>query len=75
MLNLGEVRATQVVATLVDGVLGCENRGDTIDNMYLLISMGYHNYYIQYMAGLGYHVKSNAKGAVIIEGVDGKEVD
>jgi hypothetical protein len=27
------------------------------------------------MAGLGYHVRSNAKGAVIIEGVDGKEVD
>ena len=27
------------------------------------------------MAGLGYHVRSNAKGAVIVKGSDGKEVD
>ena len=37
MLNFGEVRATQVVATLVNVVSGFENCGDTVDNVYLPI--------------------------------------
>jgi len=39
--NLGEVRGTQVVATLVDGMCGHANRDDNIDVTYLPISMGY----------------------------------
>ena len=41
MMNLGEVRATRVAATLVDGVAGRSNRDDTEDMVYLPISMGY----------------------------------
>jgi hypothetical protein len=41
LLNLGEVRATRVVATFVDGMHGHANRDDTIDMVYLPISMGY----------------------------------
>jgi hypothetical protein len=75
MLNLGEVRATRVAATLVDGVVGRSNRDDTEDMVYLPISMGYRNCYKQYMDGLGYRVRSNAKGAINVEevGDEGKE--
>ncbi len=38
--NLGEVRATRVVATLVNGMGGHVNRDDNIDVTYLPISMG-----------------------------------
>ena len=41
LLNLGELRATRVVATLVDGEQGHSNREDTVDMTYLPISMGY----------------------------------
>ena len=37
--NLGEVRAMQVVMTLVDGMGGHSNRDDNIDVTYLPISM------------------------------------
>ena len=63
MMHLGEVRATRVVATLVDGVAGRDNRDDTTDMVYLPISMGYRNCYKRYMAGNGYKVHSNQKGA------------
>ncbi len=43
--NLGEVRATRVVTTLVDGMGGHVNHDDDIDITYLPISMGYHNCY------------------------------
>ncbi len=39
--NLGEVRATQVVATLVDGMQGHANCNDSINVTYLPISMEY----------------------------------
>ena len=45
LLNLGEVCATCVVATLVDGMLGNANREDTIDQVFLPISMGYRSCY------------------------------
>ena len=46
LLELGEVRATRVVATLSDGgVQGHANREDTVDVVYLPISMGYQNCY------------------------------
>ena len=69
MMNLGEVRATRVVATLVDGVAGHSNRDDAEDMVYLPISMGYRNCYKCYMDGLGYRVRSNAKGAVSVKEV------
>ena len=60
LLDLGEVRATQVVATLVDGVQGHTNRdkgtvdGDesTVDMIHLPMTMGYRNCYKRYMASL-----------------------
>ena len=42
LLELGKVRATRVVATLSDGgVQGHANRKDTVDMVYLPISMGF----------------------------------
>ncbi len=68
MMHLGEVRATRVVATLVDGVAGRANHDGTTNMVYLPISMGYRNCYKRYMiAGNGYKVQSNQNGAIIIE--------
>jgi hypothetical protein len=39
--NLGEVRATQVVAPLVDGMQGHANYDNSINVTYLPICMGY----------------------------------
>ena len=42
LMQLGEVQATQVMAALVDGVqAGQTNCKDTVDMVYLPISMGY----------------------------------
>ena len=55
LLELGEVRATKVVATLSDGgVQGHANRDDRVDMVYLPISMGYQNCYKRYMHSRGY---------------------
>jgi len=58
--NLGEVRATRVVATLVDGMGGRANRDNNIDITYLPISMGYRSCYKWYMKALGYDVRTTA---------------
>jgi hypothetical protein len=73
--NLGEVQATQVVATLVDGMQGHANHDDSINMTYLPISMGYQSCYKQYMAWLGYTVWTTTMGAFVVTGGDGKEVD
>jgi hypothetical protein len=73
--NLGEVRATQVVATLVDGMQGHANCDNSINVTYLPISMGYWSCYKGYMALLGYAVRTTEMGAFIVTGGDGKEVD
>ena len=76
LLNLGEVRATRVVATLVDGVQGHANREDTVDMVYLPISMGYRSCYKRYMQSLGFNVRCKHDGGVVIDGVDdGKPSD
>ena len=54
LLQLGEVRATWTVATLVDGAAGHNNHEVADDEVYLPILMGYHNCYGCYMALLGY---------------------
>ena len=56
--NLGEVRATRVVATLVDGMGGHANRDNNIDVTYLPILMGYRSCYKRYMKALGYNVRT-----------------
>ena len=75
LLNLGEVRATRVVATLVDGVQGHANREDTVEQTYLPISMGYRSCYRRYMASIGYKVRTTGVGVAIVEGVEGKPID
>jgi hypothetical protein len=74
--NLVEVRATQAVATLVDGMGGHVNRDDNIDVTYLPISMGYRSCYKRYMKALGYNIRTTAMGGFVVTAEDkGKEVD
>ncbi len=73
--NLGEVRATRVVATLVDGMQGHANCNNSINVTYLPISMGYRSCYKWYMASLGYTVRMMEMGAFIVMGGGSKEVD
>jgi hypothetical protein len=73
--NLGEVQATQVVATLVDGMQGHANLDDSLDVTYLPILLGCWSCYKWYMALLGYIVRTTAMGAFIVSGEDNKEVD
>ena len=74
--NLGEVRATRVVATLVDGMGNKVNRDDDIEVTYLPISMGYRVCYKRYMKSLGYDIQTTALGGFVITAEEeGKEVD
>ena len=76
LMQLGEVQATRVMAALVDGVqAGQTNREDTVDMVYLPISMGYRNCYKRYMASLGYNVRSLPNGETVVEGEVGEEVN
>ncbi len=73
----GEVRATRVVTTLVEGMEARVNRNNDDNERYLPMSMGYRNCYKQYLASLGYtNVWSTASGAFILgEREDGEAVD
>ncbi len=74
--NLGEVQATRVVATLVDGMGGHANCDNNIDVTCLPISMGYRSCYKRYMMALGYDVRTTAMGGFVVTAdVKGKEVD
>jgi hypothetical protein len=66
--NLGEVRAAQVVATLVNGMQGHANHNESLDVTYLPILLGYWSCYKRYMALLGYVVWTMAMGAFIVMG-------
>ena len=68
LMELGdEVRATQVVTTLVKGKQACVNRDDDDNPRYLPMSMGYCNRYKRYMASLGCTtMRSTASGAFIL---------
>jgi hypothetical protein len=66
--NLGEVRATRVIAILVDGMQGWANCKDSLDVTYLPILLGYWSCYKQYMALLGSLVRTTAMGAFIVMG-------
>ena len=76
LMNLGEVRATRVVATLVDGMGGHANRDSNIDVTYLPISMGYRSCYKRYMKSLGYDIRTTPNGGYVVTAEDeGQEVD
>ena len=83
LLNLGEVRAMRVVATLVDRVQGHANQDKgtvdcdevTVDMIHLPMMMGYRNCYKRYMASLDYNLSSTAQEGLIVTGVGGKAVD
>ena len=70
LLSLGEVRATRVVATLVDGIQGHANCDDTVDMVYLPISMGFRSCYKQYMHSLGFKARSRPDRRVVVNGID-----
>ena len=71
--KLGEVKATKVIATVVDGPRGLTNRQDTDGNTYLPISMGYGNCYYRYMESLGYKFTVGPNKMLKAEGADGTE--
>jgi hypothetical protein len=71
--NLGEVRSTQAVATLVDGMQGNANCNDSLDMTYLPILLRYWSCYKWHMALLGYLVQTTAIEAFIVTEEDGKE--
>ena len=71
LLSLGEVRATHVVTTFVDGKQGHSNHEDTVIMIYLSISMGYHMCYKMYMVALRYNVWSKPNGTMMVEGAEG----
>ena len=76
--NLGEVRATRVVSTLVDGMIQHRNRDDdrTASTVtYLPLSLGYRPAYRRYMASLGYRAETTETSAFKISRDDGEEVD
>ncbi len=78
--NLGEVRATQVVSTLVDGMIQVRNREDekaAAEVTYLPISMGYRQCYRRYMVAslLGYRAETDSAGAWSITRDDGGAID
>ena len=75
LLQLGEVRATRVIATLVDGEQGHANREDTTDMVYLPMTFGFRPCYRRYMETLGYNVACRPNGGVIVTGIDGKAIN
>ena len=66
LTKLGEVRATRVVATLVDGANGSGNRNNNEEDIYLPTSDGYRPCYYRYLKSLGYSAKPNASGTVAV---------
>jgi len=76
LMNLGEVRATRVVATLVDGMGGHTNRDSDIDVTYLPTSLGYRSCYKRYMKALGYDIRTTPNGGFVVTAEnEGQEVD
>jgi hypothetical protein len=67
LLELGEVRATRTVSTLVNGMQGGANRDNDNEAIFLPRYMGYRNCYKQYMSSLGYNVRTLGSGVTIVE--------
>ena len=75
LMNLGEVRATRVVSTFVDGMGSHKNRDASLDVTYLPISLAYRPCYRRYMSSLGYITETTATGAFKIRKEDGSAVN
>ncbi len=75
LMNLGDVRATQVVSRFIDGMGSHDNCNASLDVTYLPISMGYRSCYRRYMSSLGYIAETTATGAFKIRKEDGSAVD
>ena len=76
--NLGEVRATQVVSTLVDGMIqhhNCKDETTASEVTYLPLSLGYRPAYRRYMASMGYRATTTEMDAFMISRDDGGEID
>ena len=65
----------RVVATLINGLVGRANRNNLDDAIHLPMSMGYLVCYQQYMASLGYDVRTTGAGTIIVEQRDCDKVD
>jgi hypothetical protein len=68
LTKLVEIRATKVVATLVDGAFGTVNRNNNEDedDIYLPTSDGYRPCCYRYLKSLGYSAKPNSSGVVTV---------
>ena len=66
LTKLGEVQATWVVATLVDGADGAGNHNNNKQDIYFPTSDGYRPCYYCYIKSLGYSAKPNASGVVAV---------
>ena len=76
--QLGEVRATRVISTLVDGMIQQRNRNDATASSnvtYLPISLGYRPCYRRYLSSLGYRAETMEMGAFKISRDDGDRID
>lgn len=70
LCSLGEVRATRVMATLVDGGRVLTNRGNEADadkNIYLPTSDGYRPCYRQFMLDRGYKTTTADNGKITLK--------
>ena len=67
LLELGEVQATQVVATLVDGIQGHANQGDIVDMIYLPMKMGYCSCYRPCMNSFGFKTRWKPNGGIDVD--------
>ncbi len=75
LMNLGEVQATRLISTFINGMVSHENCNASLDVTYLPISMGYRSCYRRYMSSLGYIVDTTATGGFKIRKEDGSAVD
>ena len=76
--QLGEVRATRVITTLVDGMIQQRNRNDATASSnvtYLPISLGYRPCYRRYLSSLGYRAETTESGSFTISRDDGGAID
>ena len=67
LLELGEVRATKLISSLVEGRQQTTLRDDEDDeNVYLPTASGYRSYYYRYMKDQGYTAKPQHDGVIVV---------
>ena len=75
LTNLGEVRATRVVSSMVEDMEERTNRDVDDDAIYLPKYMTIHSCYKRYMNMLRYNARTTGSGVTIIERADGNDID